>query len=82
MHRAPPTTGRCPALTGLGNCSKASGQSPFRADGRECYLGCPATAGYIISCRDLIIRNFKSTYGDLDVHVDASGLVIKTVFHV
>lgn len=42
----------------------------------------PSATGRIISCRDLRIRNFKSTYGDLDVHVDATGAVIKTVFHV
>lgn len=42
----------------------------------------PSSTGRIISCRDLRIRNFKSTYGDLDVHVDATGAVIKTVFHV
>lgn len=38
--------------------------------------------GLRISCRDLRIRNFKSTFGDLDVFVNSEGNLIKTHFHV
>ncbi len=39
-------------------------------------------AGEIIACRDLRTRNFKTTFGDLDVLLDGDKRVIGTTFHV
>ena len=38
--------------------------------------------GEIITCRDLRTRNFKTTFGDLEVELDANKRVIRTNFHV
>lgn len=39
-------------------------------------------AGRRIACRDLRTRNFGSTFGDLEVVLDAAGKVTSTKFHV
>ena len=39
-------------------------------------------AGDIIGCRDLRTRNFKTTFGDLEVLLDANKRVLRTTFHV
>jgi membrane-bound metal-dependent hydrolase YbcI (DUF457 family) len=39
-------------------------------------------AGEIVACRDLRTRNFKTTFGDLEVLLDANKRVIQTTFHV
>lgn len=35
-----------------------------------------------IFCSDLRVRNFNSTFGDLDIFVNAQGTVTQTIFHV
>lgn len=39
-------------------------------------------AGELVACRDLRTRNFKTSFGDLEVLLDASKRVIRTTFHV
>lgn len=39
-------------------------------------------AGEIVACRDLRTRNFKTTFGDLEVLLDANKRVMRTTFHV
>lgn len=39
-------------------------------------------AGELVACRDLRTRNFKTTFGNLEVLLDASKRVIRTTFHV
>jgi membrane-bound metal-dependent hydrolase YbcI (DUF457 family) len=39
-------------------------------------------AGELVACRDLRTRNFKTTFGDLEVLLDANKRVIRTTFHV
>lgn len=39
-------------------------------------------AGEIVACRDLRTRNFKTTFGDLEVLLDANKRIIRTTFHV
>jgi hypothetical protein len=39
-------------------------------------------AGEIIVCRDLRTRNFKTTFGDLEVLLDANKSVVGTTFHI
>lgn len=39
-------------------------------------------AGEAIVCRDLRTRNFKTTFGDLEVLLDANQRIVQTVFHV
>lgn len=42
-----------------------------------------AERGPFLRCRDLRVRNFNSSYGDLDLQLDASGTtVLTTKFHV
>ena len=42
----------------------------------------PTDAGEIVTCRDFRTRNFKTTFGDLDVLLDARKRVLRTTFHV
>ncbi len=39
-------------------------------------------AGEVVACRDLRTRNFKTTFGDLEILLDANKRVIRTTFHV
>ena len=39
-------------------------------------------AGEAVVCRDLRTRNFKTTFGDLEILLDANKNVIRTTFHV
>jgi membrane-bound metal-dependent hydrolase YbcI (DUF457 family) len=39
-------------------------------------------AGECVTCRDLRTRNFETTFGDLEVQLDANKRVIRTNFHV
>lgn len=39
-------------------------------------------AGEVVACRDLRTRNFQTTFGDLEVLLDANKRVIGTTFHV
>ena len=39
-------------------------------------------AGEIVACRDLRTRNFKTTFGDLEVLLDTNKRIIRTTFHV
>lgn len=39
-------------------------------------------AGEVVACRDLRTRNFQTTFGDLEVLLDANNRVIGTTFHV
>jgi membrane-bound metal-dependent hydrolase YbcI (DUF457 family) len=38
--------------------------------------------GEIVACRDLRTRNFKTTFGDLEVLLDTNKRVVRTTFHV
>ncbi len=38
--------------------------------------------GRILECRDLRTRNFKTTFGDLEVLLDPDGRALRTTFHV
>jgi membrane-bound metal-dependent hydrolase YbcI (DUF457 family) len=39
-------------------------------------------AGELICCRDLRTRNFKTTFGDLEILLDARRQIVQTTFHV
>jgi membrane-bound metal-dependent hydrolase YbcI (DUF457 family) len=39
-------------------------------------------AGELVACRDLRTRNFKTTFGDLEVLLDANKRVLRTTLHV
>lgn len=39
-------------------------------------------AGEVVVCRDLRTRNFKTTFGDLEILLDANRHVVQTTFHV
>ena len=39
-------------------------------------------AGELVACRDLRTRNFKTTFGDFEVLLDANKRVLRTTFHV
>jgi len=39
-------------------------------------------AGKVIVCRDFRTRNFKTTFGDLEVLLDANQNIVQTTFHV
>ncbi len=42
----------------------------------------PTDSGEIVTCRDFRTRNFKTTFGDLEVLLDARKRVLRTTFHV
>ena len=39
-------------------------------------------AGELIMCRDLRTRNFGTTFGDLEILLDANRKIVRTTFHV
>ena len=39
-------------------------------------------AGEVVVCRDLRTRNFRTTFGDLEVLLDANRRIVQTTFHV
>ncbi len=42
----------------------------------------PAGSGEVVVCRDLRTRNFKTTFGDLEILLDANRHILQTRFHV